>query len=239
MNEALFLEEDQKVAINPYVSGLASQLMKTAARAEMKFDSTGWQLISEVLSYAAAAEQRMSEQRDRISYLENLSITDELTGITNRRGLRRFLGTTLASVNRHKEAGVLGFIDLDGFKQINDTYGHLAGDTILRHVSHILKNAIRPTDEVSRISGDEFAIVLTRCTSEEGVERLTQIQTLINSSTINFGGIDIPIECSIGHHPFAQGTDPSKLIEQADLSMYKNKSARKAEKQAKALEQAI
>lgn len=239
MNEALFLENADKVEINPYVNSLASKLMKTAAKAEMKFDSTGWQLISEVLSYAASAEQRMSEQRDRISYLEALSVTDELTGIANRRGLRRYLGTALSSANRHKETGVLGFIDLDGFKEINDKFGHLAGDTVLRHVAHLLKHAIRPSDEVARISGDEFAVVLTRCTEEEGEDRIKQIQATLNSSSLNYGGDIIHIQCSVGTHAYSTATDPSTLIEQADRAMYMNKSERKSIKQAKALQKAL
>lgn len=181
----------------------------------------------------------MSEQRDRISYLENLSVTDELTGITNRRGLRRFIGTTLSSVNRHKETGVLGFVDLDGFKEINDTYGHIAGDAVLRHVAHLLKHTIRPSDEVARVSGDEFAIVLTRCSDEEGAERIRQIQAILNCSKINYGGVEIAIQCSVGVQPFTTATDPAKLIEKADLAMYHDKSMRKARKQKKALDHAI
>ena len=108
-----------KQEINPYVSRLASRLMETAADAEVKFDSTGWQLITEVLSFAASAEQRMAEQQDRISYLEQISVTDELTGILNRRGLKLELGRILAYSARHREVGVLGFIDMDDFKNIN------------------------------------------------------------------------------------------------------------------------
>lgn len=235
MNEAMFSDKQDKIEINPYVSKLASQLMKTAAKAEMKFDSNGWQLISEVLSYAAAAEQRMSEQKDRISYLENLSVTDELTGIANRRGLRRYLGTALAAANRHKESGILGFIDLDGFKKINDTYGHAAGDAVLRHVANLLKSTIRPSDEVARISGDEFAVVLARCSSNEGLDRLKQIQFVINTTDFTYGGTKMPISCSMGSHGFTAATDPTTLIKKADEAMYKNKSDRKIENVKKGL----
>lgn len=216
-----------KTEINPYVSKLASKLMRTAANAEMKFDSTGWQLITEVLSFAAAAEQRMSEQQERIAYLEQLSVTDELTGIPNRRGLRLSLGQTLASAARHNETGVLGFLDLDGFKDINDIHGHMAGDAVLRYVAKTIKRHIRPSDVVARIAGDEFAVILTRCDTEGGEERLRALQARINEGRVHYGGIRIPVRCSIGVHPFNAATDPGDLIEAADQAMYQDKERRK------------
>ncbi len=213
--------------INPYVSSLAGKLMKNAASANLKFDSDGWQLITEVLSFAAAAEQRMSEQEHRINYLEQLSVTDELTGIPNRRGLRSSLGRALASAARHNETGVLGFIDLDGFKGINDEYGHMAGDAILRKVAKLLVKMVRPVDMVARISGDEFAIVLTRCNEDQGKNRLRTIQRAINELVIDYGGCKIAAKCSLGIQPFTGSTDASTLIESADMAMYNDKQNRK------------
>jgi len=216
-----------KAEINPYVSHLAGKLMKTAANAEMKFDSNGWQLITEVLSYAAAAEQRMAEQEDRISFLEQLSATDELTGIPNRRGLRSSLGRALASAARHREPGVLGFLDMDGFKKINDDYGHMAGDAVLRHVAKCLKNHVRPEDTVARIAGDEFAMILSRCDASQGRTRLRALQREINRGHVQYGGKSIKIGCSIGIQHFDGRVNPTELIEAADRAMYQDKETRK------------
>jgi len=216
-----------KAEINPYVSHLAGKLMKTAAKAEMKFDSNGWQLITEVLSYAAAAEQRMGEQEERISFLEQLSATDELTGIPNRRGLRSALGRALASSARHQEPGVLGFLDMDGFKAINDEHGHMAGDAVLRYVAKCLKNHVRPEDTVARIAGDEFAMILSRCDAGQGRARLRALQREINNSLVNYAGSTIKIACSIGIQHFDGRTDPTELIEAADIAMYQDKENRK------------
>lgn len=217
----------ERAEINPYVSTLAGKLMKNAANADMKFDSDGWQLITEVLSYAATAEQRMAEQESRINYLEQLSVTDELTGIPNRRGLRATLGRALSSAARHKETGVLGFIDLDDFKAINDEHGHSAGDLLLRRVAKTLTKLIRPVDMVARISGDEFAVILTRCSEEQGRKRLRAIQREINKLKVEFANTNIPVKCSLGIQAFNGATNPAELIEAADLAMYNDKQTRR------------
>jgi len=219
--------KEDKLDINPYVSQLAGRLIQTASEAEIKFDSSGWQLVSEVLSYAAAAEQRMSAQAERIAYLEQLSATDDLTGIMNRRGLKTRLGEVLAAAARHQDEGVLGFVDLDGFKDINDRHGHLAGDAVLRHVAQLLAKLVRTTDVVARIAGDEFAIILTRCSATEGEKRVRAIQEIVNASAASFGGITIPVHCSIGVMSFNGATDPAALIDHADQAMYRDKLIRK------------
>ncbi len=234
MIEQAVSAKSKRADINPYVSTLAGKLMRTAADAELKFDSTGWQLITEVLSYAASAEQRMSEQQDRITFLEQLSVTDELTGIPNRRGLRLALGQTLAASARHRETGALGFIDLDAFKEVNDNHGHLAGDAVLRFVAKKLKSHIRPTDMVARIAGDEFAVVLTRCDAQQGHKRIKKLQESINGSMVKYGNTEIEVHCSVGSTGFDGKSDPADVIENADRSMYRDKHERQVQLAASA-----
>jgi len=222
-----------KSDINPYVSTLASKLVKTAANADINFDSTGWQLITEVLSFAAAAEQRMAEQRDRIDHLERMSLTDELTGILNRRGLKRSLGRTIASTARYNEAAMLGFIDLDDFKAINDTLGHLAGDAVLRGVARALKDNTRTTDTVARISGDEFAVILTRCSPEQGAQRMERLKQILNNTIIQYHDTSISVKCSMGIRSINGITDPEELIRGADEAMYRDKENRRHDNQFK------
>ncbi len=220
-------ESGTHIEINPYVDQLASRLMDVAGKAELKFDSTGWELITEVLSYAASAEQRLSEQQDRISYLEQLSITDELTGITNRRGLRLLLAQCLADAARHRETGVLGFIDLDGFKALNDTLGHAAGDAALRHIAKLLNKHTRTSDVAARIAGDEFAVLLPRCAPDQGIHRLKALQEIIDNSTFEMDGMTVALHCSMGVARYKGGMDPATLIRQADQAMYADKAARR------------
>ena len=219
---------DDKLSMdtNPYVSGLATKLMKTASEAHLKLDSLGWELITEMLSYAAAAEQRLGEQRDRIAILEDLSVTDDLTGLPNRRALRSFIARALSGAARHKENGVVGFVDLDGFKAINDTYGHNAGDKILRHLADTLRSAIRPTDMVARLAGDEFVVVLTRCCEEEGRKRLRIVQKIINKQQIIHNGKAINLKASMGIQSYNATCNASEVMHAADKAMYEDKSRR-------------
>ncbi len=229
MTDQNHYEKNLNTDVNPYVSGLAVKLMKTAQEAQLKLDSVGWELITEMLSYAAAAEQRLGEQRERIAILEDLSVTDDLTGLPNRRALRSFIARALSGAARHNENGVVGFVDLDGFKAINDTYGHSAGDKILRHLADTLRSAIRPLDMVARLAGDEFVIVLTRCTEEEGTKRLRIIQKIINEQKIVHRRKTIKLKASMGIMPYDATCDASKVMHAADEAMYLDKSRRAGE----------
>jgi diguanylate cyclase (GGDEF)-like protein len=132
----------------------------------------------------------------------------------------------LAASARHSECGVLGFLDLDAFKKVNDIYGHMAGDAVLRFVAKKLKAHVRPTDIVSRVSGDEFAVILTRCSSEQGKGRIIKLRDSINGSIVHYAGHEIEVSCSIGYSAFDGKSDPAVLIENADKSMYCDKQSR-------------
>jgi len=111
-------------------------------------------------SAALSAERRIAELLDRVANLEETASTDDLTQVLNRRGFRAELERALAAAGRYGIKGMLIFIDLDGFKDVNDDHGHAAGDHILRTVACILNENVRETDYVARLGGDEFAILL-------------------------------------------------------------------------------
>src|SRR3546814_19337035 len=107
------------------------------------FDASSLQLLDALLTAAAEAEQTLALQRARIRYLESLSVTDEMTGLLNRRGFGLELSRALARARRQNESGLLVLCDLDNFKAINDTYGHPAGAAILRAVRKALQRTTR------------------------------------------------------------------------------------------------
>src|SRR5208283_4427993 len=109
------------------------------------------------------AEHVIRSQAEHIRRLESLAMTDELTGLLNRRGFMMALQRELSMAKRDSAAnGIVAMIDLDGFKSVNDTWGHNVGDDYLQSVAEALLGLVRSSDIVARLGGDEFAIIFTR-----------------------------------------------------------------------------
>lgn len=172
------------------------------------------------------AERRMVQQRDRITYLERLTMTDELTGLLNRRGFQAQLRRALAAADRYDERGLLAYVDLDGFKPVNDTYGHAAGDEVLRQVARVLNDNVRDTDCVGRLGGDEFAILLTRTSPKDGVKRARWLEELVNNTVVDWQGRSITLRASFGFQRYGPKDDELELLKRADSAMYETKRRR-------------
>lgn len=177
-------------------------------------------LIERALRYAAEAEQRMADQRQRIVQLENLSSTDPLTGLLNRRGFENHLSLTLARARRYGETGAIAHLDLDDFKSVNDSYGHAAGDEVLKAVARALTGAVRQTDIVGRLGGDEFAVVLVNTVWRDAAKRARTLRWRLNATGTVYRGHDIPLQVSIGIEPYGAEDVVADLIHRADMAMY-------------------
>lgn len=182
--------------------------------------------IEMVLEAASAAETRIAELQQRVMELERLAVTDELTGLLNRRGFEAEINRALAAAQRYQEAGVLIYVDLDGFKRVNDTHGHAAGDEVLCNVARILMENVRNSDHVGRLGGDEFVILFPRTAREDGLKRAETIERLLNTTLVNWQGHTIPLKASLGFQPFGMIADGQRLLHLADHSMYRTKRQR-------------
>lgn len=177
----------------------------------------------------AAAEKLIAAQQERIEQLENLALTDELTGLINRRGLMTSLKRELAAVERDPDAeGMVIMVDLNGFKQVNDTCGHNAGDAYLQAVAAALLAEVRPSDVVARIGGDEFAILLKRIDGENGLMRLNRLDQAFHTRSLTWNGKVLPLRASFGAATYSRGDQPEALLAAADLRLYAQKASRKA-----------
>ncbi len=169
----------------------------------------------------------ISERKKMEERLRSLSITDELTGLYNRRGFLTFADHHLKAAERRKEAVLLILIDLDGLKQINDAYGHNIGDQALIDAAQIIKQTFRSTDVTARISGDEFVVVTTD-SDGNGLESIRKrMEESING--YNSRGIK-PYQLSFSYgvakfDPFAPSSI-DRLLVKADELMYKNKNSK-------------
>ena len=173
-------------------------------------------------------ERRNQLTREAESRLVEQARTDSLTGLPNRRYLGERLAQELARVQREKWMIGLLYIDLDGFKLVNDSLGHSVGDLLLREVGKRLKSRIRLTDTLARVGGDEFTVILTGLESEKDATVAANglIQSLSRPFVIE--GTEITVGASIGistRRP--SGMDDHDLLKQADSAMYAAKRSGK------------
>lgn len=158
--------------------------------------------------------------------LEALATRDSLTGLPNRLILVERLQTALKRADRGEHDVAVAFVDCDGFKKINDTYGHQAGDEYLKRVASMLQACVRDVDTVARLGGDEFIVLLERCGSKSDVERIVQRILEATSQDVRIGEVSVRPHFSMGVSCYPRdGTDSETLIQQADEAMYAAKRA--------------
>ena len=159
---------------------------------------------------------------------EHMAVTDLLTGIGNRRGLMKRLDQTLRSVQSDPGySSALVMLDLDRFKQANDTFGHAVGDKVLQHVSSLLVDLIRQADYVSRLGGDEFVVLLEGTARRKDIERiLDRFLERVNQPIIFEPDIQVSIGASLGVAMFDRhATSAEDVLHRADEAMYEAKDA--------------
>ena len=183
-------------------------------------------MIDEIMDAAALAEQQFAAQQARIRYLESLTMTDELTGLLNRRGFGFELDQALARSRRRGETGLLVLCDLDHFKAINDTYGHQAGDSVLLAVARKLRASTRQSDYVARLGGDEFAALLTDSKAEAAEALVGKLEGALNSLTVPWNKHAVPVSASLGFAPYDGQQEPDRIFFAADRQLYRNKRER-------------
>ncbi|EJN13055.1 diguanylate cyclase (GGDEF) domain-containing protein [Bradyrhizobium sp. YR681] len=152
----------------------------------------------------------------------DLALLDDLTGVANRRHLLQRLSEECARSERSGEPFSLLVIDLDGFKTINDTYGHAAGDDCLRHFTLMAQTRLRPGDMLARTGGDEFCVVLPSSGLREAAAIAHRVLEVCRQDAVACIGNDIPIAISIGVAEWDRGIGqfPDRLIAHADHALY-------------------
>ncbi len=175
--------------------------------------------------------KKENQLKNKVEELHNLAHYDALCNILNRRLFDIKLDQAISKAKEENSSFKLLFIDLDNFKNINDTYGHSAGDMVLKSVAKNIKKLIKKEDIFARIGGDEFSLIIETSSNEEYIDYLIKRITDKFSYSILFKNQTINISCSIGLSSFPQDTDSRKeLLHLADLSMYRAKNVKKNEK---------
>ena len=181
-------------------------------------DRDGQVIGASVIARDISARLRYQEQ------LRYLAEHDALTGLLNRRQFEREVSEQVERAHRYGELSTLLMIDIDGFKQINDTHGHRVGDRALKMIAVALKRRLRDTDRVARVGGDEFAVLLPYAGAEQGGVIAADLQGLISRCSVEIEDSEVHLSMSIGLVQIDSDTkDDESVFIEADKLMYEDK----------------
>lgn len=147
---------------------------------------------------------------------------DSLTGVCN----RRYFFSRMSSISKMKFPVSLMIIDVDNFKRINDTYGHISGDEVLKQLAEILQKNIRSTDFITRWGGEEFTIVLTNTSLDNAFKLAERIKYIVETNIFTIGVLTVPMTISIGVATTIIPIHPNSFVDFADKALYKAKETR-------------
>lgn len=161
--------------------------------------------------------------RDAQEALKEQALKDGLTGLWNRRAIFAMLEKEIFRAQRDRFSITLVMIDLDHFKDINDTWGHPAGDEVLREAASRLIELMRPYDCIGRYGGEEFLVVLPSCSSHNGVQRAEEFRRAIAARPVFTAAGQLEVTCSVGVAAWRESMPPDQLINRADEALYRAK----------------
>lgn len=162
---------------------------------------------------------------DRVRELDRLAHQDALIDLPNRRGFLRQLDRLIDRVRRYGDQGAMLFVDIDGLKTINDSYGHKAGDEALIQVARELAAGVRRSDTVARLGGDEFGILLERADEATALETSERLAERIAACEFHYDGTKLKLGVAIGVGLIGKDDTPDSIMNRADKAMYRAKSA--------------
>jgi diguanylate cyclase (GGDEF)-like protein len=168
----------------------------------------------------AGAERRIAE-------LEARADVDPLLDILNRRGFERELARSLAYVRRYDTPAALMFVDLDGFKAVNDRHGHAAGDALLRAVATTLSRSVRASDVVARLGGDEFGVLMWNLDAIRANAKVDELEAMIAGVRVDHGTGTLSVGASAGAVALDPDASAAAIIDAADQAMYARKKSRR------------
>ena len=184
--------------------------------------------ITALMQEVASLRDELRQTKERIGHLEELADKDALVPAINRRAFVRELSRVMSYAERYGTSHSLVYFDLNGMKQINDTYGHAAGDAALKHVAEILEQSTRESDVVGRLGGDEFAVILAQVDETMATEKAASLAASIAAEGVEWQGRHLRLTVAHGIVPIISGQDADTALQAADRAMYANKKEQAA-----------
>jgi len=179
--------------------------------------------IMGLMGEVESLRQQLQQTRARLGEMEQVADRDQLLPVLNRRAFVRELTRHIGYTVRYGTPASLLYFDLDGFKLINDTYGHAGGDAVLAHFAAMLAGHVRDSDTVGRLGGDEFALILAHATAEQAARKARSLLDALTASPTIWEGRPLPVSFSFGAFMLRASDSPEAAIMGADEAMYAQK----------------
>lgn len=167
--------------------------------------------------------RELETARRNLAEVTQLVDADCLAAIPNRRAFMRRLAWAISMNERYHHPSTILYLDLNGFKRINDTYGHAAGDQAIQHVSKLLSSLMRESDFIARIGGDEFGVIMYYADETAARRRSAKIADQIQRSPFVFEGVQLSLTAALGSYSIQPGDTAELALSQADKAMFANK----------------
>ena len=188
--------------------------------------------LAVLLSEIDRLQAELKAEQARVKELEATADIDPLTGVFNRRGFDRELKRSLAYVKRYWTRAALVYVDLDGFKPVNDRHGHAAGDAVLKAVAVTLTANVRASDTAARVGGDEFGLILWNLSEADAASKSWALEAAIGDAVVEWEGATLAVGASIGFAMLGPSDELAEILAKADHAMYQRKAARKSYRSA-------
>ena len=205
-------------------------IVDIAGIAETELTPNVRRALAALMAEVEQLRRQLEDTRQRIGYLEKLADEDPLMPVVNRRAFVRELTRMMAYSQRYGVPASIVYFDINSMKQVNDAYGHSAGDAVLLAVAKVLLDNVRTADVVGRLGGDELGVVLVQTDQTLAERKAEELAALIESHVVAWEGHSLHISVAYGIHTFAQGDSAGAVIDAADRAMYQSKIQAKSAK---------
>jgi diguanylate cyclase (GGDEF)-like protein len=195
-------------------------------RVKVRPETAEEERVAELQREVARLKAEVEDLRSRAIEAERLADTDVLLPVLNRRALMRELARTLAFCKRYGTTASLLYLDLDGFKGVNDRFGHAVGDEALKRVADLLVALVRESDAVARLGGDEFAIILQQADPTQAAAKAKQLAERLTAERFVIDGEIVPLAGSFGVRGFDAQDSADQWLAEADAAMFVRKQDR-------------
>lgn len=182
-------------------------------------DETMRRMLENALARAAAAEEALDANRQRLEWLESRNNWDDVTGLLNRRGLREALGHDLARARRYGDTGALVLVDIVRLEAVREEHGNDAANYVLTAIGNILQTRFREIDRVGSLEDGRFAIALTLISREDARKRAAMLKGYLDEVEVPWRGSNIPIKVRIGLAFYGQRDAVGDLLERAEAEL--------------------